>query len=369
MPFFALTCSINLFVILVSLLFCVAASAAAQPTASKPIFRPVQVSSVAGSVGALDDRSFSRDLLDAVLTFRQLGLRNHQEALSRFGTESVSRKFAQFNKSVFLTTDATNSWSFFFNTSVYAFGALDSPRHVVAFYHPWCDVFLLLDWEKKNGRFWVTDAEIVLGDWIRNEKPASMNPVPSWLEKTTFGPLSLGISVGQTIAAFEKRFAKKSSGGFRERLPSLNKGQALNEPNYRLAASRLLYMILKIEVLGEQVETEGRLSDLWMETFRIVDQAAVGDWEALFKVAHKTLPTTKYVLKKLPSEKFRDLVIVDYYVEHQGWLVFLAPVFDAGFCFSLSFEPDENHHMHMKRIDFISFPVFYDHTVKREKQS
>jgi hypothetical protein len=63
------------------------------------------------------------------------------------------------------------------------------------------------------------------------------------------------------------------------------------------------------------------------------------------------------------------VVIADYYIEKQGWLVFLTPAYDAGYCFSLSFEPDKKNRMRMKRIDFIGYSTFYDNYKKRAKKS
>lgn len=350
------------------LMFSVAAEGADSAKAKFP--RRVAGSSPrTDSANARANLLFSKKLLDAVFAFQQLGLTDYKEAISRFGTTQAVRKFDQFNQSVFPISDQTNSWAYFFNTSVFVFGSPHPPRQVVAFYHPWSDVFLLMDWAEKNGRFWVTDAEIVAGDRIRNEGPASINPTPSWLLKTDFGSLNLGISVGQTIAAFEKIFVQTPTRRLRGGLPSLKNDVSGNKTNYELAASRLLYFMTKIEALGEPQNQDDKLSTLWSETYRVVDQAAEGHWDELFQTANKTLPTTRYFLKKLSPETYRSLVIADYYIRDRGWLVFLVPAFDAGYCFSLSFEPDEQNQISMKRIDFISYSTFYDNYKKRAKKS
>ncbi len=313
--------------------------------------------------------SFSIRLLNAVLGFQQLALMDQKRAVSSFASPRAARQFDQFNESVFFMTDATGSWSYFINTAVFVLGSPHPPRQVVAFYHPWSDVFLLMDWEERNGRFWIADAEFVVGDWIRHGSPSSKNPAPPWLRSAGFGPLSLGISVGQSVAAFEKVFLNGSGKGFRETLPSLKKAGLVTEPNYRLAASRLHYFMTKIEKLGDAQDEDRELNALRLETYQVADRAAGGDWAGIFRTADKTLPTTKYFLKKLSPEAFRNVVIADYYLNKGGWLVFLVPVYDTGYCFSLSFEPDEKNRMRVRRIDFIGYSTFYENYMKRAKKS
>jgi hypothetical protein len=360
---------VNLFWAVVFLLVCTVAPAAAHAVSAKPSGSVAETSVETSLTGTHADVSFAKKLLNAVLDFQQLGLTDQKRAISSFGSPRAVRQFDQFNKSIFFMTDEASSWSYFFNTSVFVFGSSHPPRQVVAFYHPWSDVFLLMDWEEKNGRFLIADAEFIVGDWIRHGNPTSITPAPPWLQSAGFGPLSLGISVGQSIAAFENVFLKQSGKGFREAVASLKKAGLVGEPNYRLAASRLFYFMSKIEKLGEAQEEDRELNALWSETYRFAEQAAGGDWDGIFKTADKTLPTTKYFLKKLSPETFRDVVIADYYVREEGWLVFLVPVFDTGYCFSFSFEPDEKNRMRMKRIDFIGYSTFYENYMKRAKKS
>jgi len=369
MPVYSRYRKVNLFWTVVFLLVFAVAPEEAPAARAKPPGPAAKSSPEVNSTYAPPDVSFSKRLLNAVLDFQQLGLTDQKRAISKFASPWTARQFDQFNKSIFFMTDVTSSWSYFFNTAVFVFGSPHPPLQVVAFYHPWSDVFLLMDWEEKNGRFLIADTEFIVGDWIRNESPASINPAPPWLQSTGFGPLSLGISVGQSISAFEGLFLKSTGKGFRETLPSLKKEGLIREPNYRLAASRLFYFMSKIEKLGEAQEEDRELNALWSETYLFVEQAAGGNWDGIFKTADKTLPTTKYFLKKLSPETFRDVVIADYYIEKQGWLVFLTPAYDAGYCFSLSFEPDKKNRMRMKRIDFIGYSTFYDNYKKRAKKS
>lgn len=311
--------------------------------------------------------SWSKDLLGVVLDFRQGGLTDLPGAVSQYGLPQAVRQFDHFNKVLFEFTDHTNSWSYFFNTAIFVLGRPGPSNQVAAFYHPWSDVFLLMDWTRKNGRWSLADAEIVVGDWIRDGGPASLNAGPLWTRKNLFGPLALGITVAQTVAAFEKIFLGRAGQGFREILPSMKNEKAVRDPNYAYAASRLLSVMMKIEVLGGELDKDRLLASLWTETYQAVDRAAEGAWEEIFKTADKTLPTTRFFLKKLAPETFQDLVIVDYYIQEGGWLVFLASVFDSGYCYSLSFEPDSQKRMILKRIDFISFATFYDNYKKGAK--
>lgn len=310
---------------------------------------------------------YSAKILKNVIEFRQIAMTDYKEALTKFGSLKVINKFKELDSYIWPVTNPRLSWSYFFNVSVYVFGDVSKKNQVVGFYHPWSDVFLVMDWKLEKGdNAVIQDAEVVVGDWIRNNGNLPFDPIPAWLRKDIFTPAALGISVAESIKAFEKTFNTKAADDFRKVLPGLNNKKKLQDPNYSYAAASLLSNLAKIDIFdGKTTEEDKRLSSLKNETDRVLESAIKGDWKEIFGSAGETLSVTKDFLLKIPREYFQDLEVVDFYITDASALVFLAPVLDSGYPLSFVFksEPDR---FSIKRIDFINYSSFYNEFVQRE---
>src|SRR3989338_2197368 len=67
------------------------------------------------------------------LSLRQAGLRDIRPALEQFATAEAIRKFDAFDEKIWNFTNPKVGWSYFFNTSVIAFGNASGKKPVVAF--------------------------------------------------------------------------------------------------------------------------------------------------------------------------------------------------------------------------------------------
>jgi hypothetical protein len=303
---------------------------------------------------------YSAKILNDVMEFRRMALSDYKEALTKFGSLKVVDKFKEFDKYLWPVTNPRLSWSYFFNVSVYAFGDVSKKNQVVGFYHPWSDVFLVMDWKLEKGdNAVIQDAEVVVGDWIRNNGNLPFDPIPAWLRKNQFKVTSLGIATAEAVRAFEKLFNLTEGNVFRNTISSIKDKELLEDPNYYYAAAALLNNLIKIENFGSPgIEEDKNLTSLRKETNKVNELAAQGRWNQIFSSANYTLPETKEMLKKMPSEIFKSLKVVDFYLGNEDGLVFLVPVVDSGYCLSFLYKGKGGKY-NIKRIDIVNFSEFY----------
>ena len=304
---------------------------------------------------------YSAKILKGVNKFRQIAMTDYKKALNRFGSTKVINKFKELDGYLWPLTNPLFSWSYFFNVSVYAFGNLTEKTEVVGFYHPWSDVFLLTDWKlDKNDKAVIEDAEILVGDWVRNNGDPPFNEIPAWLRKNQFKAMSLGISTAEAVRAFENLFNLKEINGLRNSIPGLKDKELLEDPNYYYAAEALFNNLIKIEIFGSPgIEDDNNLASLRKEINKVHKLAAQGKWKKILNSANYTLPGAKKVLNKMPSEIFKNLKVVDFYLGSENALVFLKPPVDSGYCLSFLYKGKGGKY-YIKRIDIINFNVFYE---------
>jgi len=309
-----------------------------------------------------------KKILDGLSEFRQLALSDYKKALSQYGSERTIQQFKLFDHYVWPATDPIMSWSNYFTLSPCALGSINNKSQVVGFYHPWSDVFLIMDWKIQNDRAMIDDVEILVGDWIRNKGGSSaFDQRPAWQRKDLFAPAALGIAMAESAKAFEKAFLVKGSAGFRNMLPGLNNKIVLQEKNYPLAAGVLLSHLMKIEIFRNPAPDEDPLfNSLRIETVKVLEMAANKKWQALFSSASETLPVMKELLPMMGPESFQALEVVDFYLgdDENGSLLFLAPIFNANYSLSFAFK-GSGKTFRIKRIDFINYSGFYEEFNRR----
>jgi hypothetical protein len=106
--------------------------------------------------------------------------------------------------------DPEKVWKWFFQSSVIACTGLDSCTQLVAYYHPWADLFLLTEWRRAVGESpKVQRALVVCGDLVRNPENVSVpEPVPEWLRSEAIPPpLAVVLSTRRSVNAFLRLFA------------------------------------------------------------------------------------------------------------------------------------------------------------------
>jgi hypothetical protein len=154
---------------------------------------------LAGVVVALlltrDSGTSSARLYEPVIAravqFRNRIVFDGPEATRNFATPDVQAFMDRLNRDLWTLTKSRVGWSFLLNTSVAVVGGAAKPGPLVAFYNPWCDLFLVTEWTQARGEWRISDAELLLGDWVRRGGEFPMTPKPLWLREKGAGSGSL----------------------------------------------------------------------------------------------------------------------------------------------------------------------------------
>ena len=120
-------------------------------------------------------------LLMDVLGFRQRVLDDSRAALIESATPSGQAALQALGQELSANIAPETGWGLLTQTSLIMFGATGSDQAMSAFYNPWADVFLLLEWSRQKDRWLISDAELLMGDWLRMVGKAPVNPQPIWL--------------------------------------------------------------------------------------------------------------------------------------------------------------------------------------------
>jgi hypothetical protein len=302
-----------------------------------------------------------RDLLlrQAVLSLRQTALADLQPALGQFATAEAIRKFGAFDQKIWDFTDPKVGWSYFMNTSVIAFGNASGEHPVVAFYHPWSDVFLLTSWKVDENGPKMVDAEMLMGDFVRNEGELPLESSPLWVRVQMFKPLAVGLEAGESIRAFETLYPAQIAGKWRGQIPALADRELIEGPNYAGASLLLARNVAEIQEFSTaEKDEDARLGAIRKETARLLVAGSKGKLETILKGAGETLPAAKDALLRIPPETFSTYRPVAFLLGEDGCVVFLAPTGSADYFLSCVFK-GKGAKQKLARLDLVSYAVMY----------
>lgn len=304
-----------------------------------------------------EDLSRVTKLLTAVNGFKETSFRDFQQAIFLFASDEAAKKFKTLTENIWVQTNPQIGWSFFISTSVHAVGGAEGRTAIVAFYHPWSDVFLITAWNTDKDVPQIIDADMLLGDWIRLTDKA-VNANPHWLRAELFAPAALGNSVAESIASFEQIFPAKSIRNWRKNLKIQNDQKAMNDVNYPTIAIRLYHILKNIENFRTAGKNDPRMESCRAMTIQSLTKAANGRVDDILKNADETLPEATNKLKSLKPELFRTFEAVAVMTGRDWCLVFLSSVQDASGSISLLFRGKAKK-LALKRIDVVDYQGFY----------
>jgi hypothetical protein len=315
---------------------------------------------LAGGCGSkLTQKDREMLLSQAVLSLRQTGLQDIRPALDQFATPEAAAKFAGFNQKIWDFADPKVGWSYFLNTSIIALGNASGKEPVVAFYHPWSDVFLLTSWKVDQNGPKITDAEMLMGDFVRRGGAMPLDPSPLWVRARMFKPLAVGLEAGQSVRAFETLYPAAIKGGWREQIPNLDDRELVEELNYAGASLLLARNVAEIQefsVAGKP--DDARLGAIRKETARLLDAGRKGKLEAILKGADETIPAAKNALLQIPPGTFATYQPVSFLLGEDACVVFLAPTGSADYFVSCIFK-GKGAKQKLARLDLVSYAVMY----------
>lgn len=290
-------------------------------------------------------------LLQSGMVFYDNACENITSAVLEFGDEKVAQRLKAINKDIWPEVDADLGWSFILQHSLSTVTAIDSKEPVIAYYHPWTDIFLVTVWREKKDSFQLVDIEVFNGDTVRGRKISEVELVPYWVRGKGFVPLRIAKAVAESIRAAESRFDTSSGALFRDRV-----GDKTQYPSCLL----MLYSYIRVQAMyKEEVEKGNKVfaaTDARVSQF--LEDAQRGDLKKCLKQAKETIPTVKDTLKAMPTIWFSLLDQVGFYNAGDMQFIFLSPVINATGCVSLMFDNSKGK-AKLRRIDLIDYAGAY----------
>lgn len=310
-------------------------------------------------------------LLGDVLRFRQLILSDSPKALVENATRQGQVALQALGQDLWNEIPPDAGWVFLTQTSVVMIGAMAGDQAINAFYNPWADVFLLLEWSRQGERWKISDAEIVMGDWFRKVGKAPIETQPLWLRGNERRSGTLALAVAGASRVFDALFpANATAAGWRTLLDL-----ARPEPGRRLnrgfAAVNLGGVLLNVsEFLVPDGTESPRLQSVRSSVERIRTAMAAGKMADVLSPAIETEPVQREALLKIATGALQELSPIFYLPALVGKqpadtaidTVFLLPTRRLDFCLSLSFSGNPAT---LKRVVLVPFAAVVDAAQKR----
>lgn len=301
---------------------------------------------------------------DSALSFRQMSLTDYRKALEACAASEAKEQFRALDETVWGDIDPVQGWSFFMNTSVLAIASLEGPVPLVAFYHPFSDVFLLTAWEVRNGRGVITDSDVFMGDWLRGRAKLPFNLMPLWRRGKTFPPAALGQAVAESVKSLEDIFKEWTGTDWRRRIGEGPERARAKDINRAGAAVTLALSLRGVDVFAipEPKESE-MLGALRVELALALNQIVGGGLEKALSAADLTLPLMKALLRQIPADTFKKMFVAGTVVGTSDAVAIMAPTYDADYCLGFYFTgtPDD---LRLRRMDIVYYPGWYKYAVE-----
>jgi hypothetical protein len=292
-------------------------------------------------------------LLRAAAEFRALALRDFDGALARFATPEARSAWLAWQGELWPTTTTRAGWSFFFGTSVWTATGVDDAAPRVAFYHPWSDVWLLTEWSAPGGAPRLSDAAIVLGDWLRGEG-ATFELAPAWLRLEAFAPAALARATAEALRGFELASAAAAAG---RPLGPADPGLATAN---RTGAALLLAAAVRSarDLALPRAGEPARLTALRGAAAATLSRVRAGELARLAAAAPETLAATRRAIEALPRFDPRWVPIHALAVDEGRAFVFAGDPADGDLVLSLLYD-DSGGDPRLRRVDLLTHSQAY----------
>lgn len=290
--------------------------------------------------------------------FKQTAVTDYAKAIIAISTELGMENLHHIDTSIWKATQSQIGWALFFNSAVKVYAGGDVKAPVIGYYNPYNDIFLITAWSEDEGIYKIADAELLMGDFIRNEKDA-LDVIPFWLRGEMHRPETLGRSVALSLLAFEKVFNKTTSDTWREKLPVLTNQDGLNEINYSFAALRLNEHLINILSFSYAKTNNQQLESCKAATIEAIDIACNGNIDDILNTADGTLETTAKRLKEIHPEWFATLKVCAVLTNSKEGLVLLSPTQPTNGSLTIFFK-ETHDKLQIKRIDLVDYQYFYE---------
>jgi len=250
------------------------------------------------------------------------------------------------------------TWMHFLGAAVQVMGGRQGDFGLVGYYNPYCDAFLITAWDQRSGLPQIVDAEMLMGDWVRNDNDI-LDPTPLWLREVIHRPLALGLSVAESLISFERVFDGATPSDWRTKLPILRNEEVLHNFNYPGLALMLNQHLIGINALLDADAKDPALVACRQLAARVFEEAAGGRIATSLSTATDTLPDTTTTLLGTPPDWFKELKVAAVRTGTDGVLLFFSPAGRTTASLSLYFSGTPERYT-LRRVDLVDYQTFYN---------
>ncbi len=325
-----------------------------------------------------------RALLGAIEQFRDLAGKDAPGAFSRFMDPGTSEVFDEVTACGWVESHpfglpeglSKRVWSFFFNTSLYGVQYTGPQNALVAFYNPWSDVVVITMWSTDGKWMFISDAEVLAGDFLRKAGRPPYLGVPLWKRGEQLPLTAVADADYRTIRAFHdvfkpmlphapakdrklsadeiKALSKKAS-DWRKHLPNL-KNQKLLDANYLSAGLMLNRNFASIDTFGK----DARFASIYKECVSTLERLQNGQLEKVLATADETPAQTRKALAEEMTDKWNRVSLVSFADSKACRFVFLQTDKKADYYLCFTYRPGAaKNQWRLRRIDLINHKAYY----------
>ncbi|MFZ5807324.1 MAG: hypothetical protein ACOY3I_08985 [Verrucomicrobiota bacterium] len=259
---------------------------------------------VLSSLGWAQQKEGGEAFIKEVKAFGTSAVGDVQKAFSNYANDAGQKAFAKLQGVLCSTTPSDKAWAYFFDTSLYYAKFLNAQTAVVIHYNVWSDVALITEWKKSKGGIKISDAELLMGDFIRNKGKPPFDPDPLWLRSSMPASATPPFSTASTLKAFEANFSETTPKSWRTMLPNVENAQAM-QANHQTVG----WMFERnMDTLSQLVNNKD-IAKLHAETLNVFKKLAQGDAEGILKIAKATPPESAQALRMIPTQWSKAKVV------------------------------------------------------------
>lgn len=242
-------------------------------------------------------KSLGVQLIDQVMAFRQQARTQPEEAFTAYAGKNAQKLFGPLGRTLCPSTDPSKGWAYFFETSVFSMSFITSSTALAVFYHPWSDVALITEWTRSKTGNSITDAELLMGDTLRNQGNPPYDIEPHWLRSPVPPYLAASLSSAQTIQDFRRIFSPESS-NFKKGWRSVMTNPKLVKSNYL----GLGYMFERNLAGLLKFENDSSLAAARQQSNDILAKLQMGLADEVLAIAPETRPESREVIKPYAAQ-------------------------------------------------------------------
>lgn len=313
------------------------------------------------TVAVPEDVQLSR-MLVSVNAFKSMAQTNYADAFLLFSKGQGMEKLHEMDKNSWTVPQSQAGWTLFFNAAIQVHADKTGKSPLIGFYNPYSDLFLIGVWESDDGLYQMTDAELLLGDWLRVDNK-ELDIAAQWLRGPAYRPQALAQSVAETILSFEQVFASVTRADWRSKLAILTDSFLQEGFNSPIATIRLQQQFENVTAFANAEPGHALVARFRNATIDVIDEIVGQGIESVLATADETVTNTAEVLQAASPEWFDELRVAAVVTDEMTGLVFLAPTKQTRVSLVFRFEGGASAR-HIKRFDLIDYQYGYEMVAK-----